>query len=146
MAETRADAILRLWWTTDLSQSEIADRAHTVPSHVSRTLVDNGIRTRATNADGYETCECGRGRIEFKGQCRKCAQARRYAKGEVRGYGYGFFPGGDPREFTPDPDTADVDSLRKWMMACVTGEMVNEAEGRAFGLGYFPDRVRIIPR
>lgn len=31
---------------------------------------------------------------------------------------YGFFPGGDPRDFTPDPDCCTKEEIERWREAC----------------------------
>lgn len=38
---------------------------------------------------------------------------------------YGYFPGGDPREFTPDEECCTADELKAWKRAC---ELVESGE------------------
>lgn len=65
--------------------------------------------------------------------------------------GYGFFPGGDPRKFTPDDECNTAEELAAWELACAEWDKGNEvrpmhgcvlADGRivnlsTFGLGSY---------
>lgn len=35
-------------------------------------------------------------------------------------HGYGFFPGGDPRDFTPDPECCSKKEIEAWKEACAS--------------------------
>ena len=71
---------------------------------------------------------------------------------------YGFFPGGDPRDFTPDPEASTEEERRNHKRACelfeagkittvdgrhhfpvvnVSGEVVGHVTHAAFGLGVY---------
>lgn len=41
-------------------------------------------------------------------------------------YGYGFFPGGDPRDFTPDYEMCSAEEIEAWKRDC---EAWNKGEG-----------------
>lgn len=43
----------------------------------------------------------------------------------ARVMGYGFFPGGDPREFTPDSEMCSNSEIQAWKEAC---DKWNQAE------------------
>jgi hypothetical protein len=56
------------------------------------------------------------------------------------GEAYGTFPGGDPRDFTPDPDCALPEELRNHAEACrrakEEGGVDLPAAGRAYARGF----------
>lgn len=52
---------------------------------------------------------------------------------EATGYGYGFFPGGDPRTFNPDPDGSTEEERQAWEEDC---RAWNETEERGEKPGF----------
>lgn len=40
--------------------------------------------------------------------------------------GYGFFPGGDPRKFTPDEEMNTAEEIKAWELACDAWNNGNE--------------------
>lgn len=42
--------------------------------------------------------------------------------------GYGFFPGGDPRKFTPDMDMNTKEEIASWKLACAEWDKGNEVQ------------------
>lgn len=47
----------------------------------------------------------------------------------VEQWEYGLFPGGDPRDFRPDPDTCTDEEIARWYRAYRAADRA-EAEGR----------------
>ena len=48
-----------------------------------------------------------------------------------RDIGYGMFPGGDPRKFTPDPECATEAEIAAWREDCVRAAVGEEMPDRA---------------
>jgi hypothetical protein len=46
--------------------------------------------------------------------------------------GYGYFPGGDPRNFTPDPECCTEQEIKNWERACelMAEGKIDEASGQ----------------
>ena len=42
--------------------------------------------------------------------------------------GYGFFPGGDPRNFTPDEECCSPEEILSWETACAEWNKGNEVQ------------------
>lgn len=43
-------------------------------------------------------------------------------------YGYGFFPGGDPRKFQPDEESNTEEELEAWRLACAEWDKGNQVD------------------
>ena len=62
-------------------------------------------------------------------------------RGEAEGVTYGYFPGGDPREFTPDEECATADEMERYKADCAAwerGEAVDRG-GPHVGINDRPD-------
>lgn len=55
------------------------------------------------------------------------AQVRDWLIAESTDFGYGYFPGGDPRDFEPDLDSVKEGELAAWKAACAAWDKADEA-------------------
>lgn len=54
-------------------------------------------------------------------------------------FGYGFFPGGDPRDFTPDYEMCSPEEIERWKADCALAESGNTVNVPPSGQWIFND-------